>query len=79
MNLKIFNKPDKTGKFSRRKYLERNYPSELAYVDEFSLKHDLSDLKISQQIWHLTNNVTNIPLCKNSKCNKHTNFKNRTL
>lgn len=79
MDLKIFNKPDRTGRMSREKYLLNNFPEEYNYIIEWSVKNNLRDIPLKEKIYLCTNNLLDKPKCKNPNCDNNTKFKNRTI
>lgn len=79
MNFYIFKKEDKSGKMSKRSYLEKNYPNELSYMIDWSLKNKIQDIPLKEIIYLFLNNKIAVPTCKNTNCNKTTKFRNKTL
>lgn len=79
MNFDIFKEEDKSGKMSKRSYLEKNYPDELSYIIDWSLKNKIQDIPLKEIIYLFINNKVTVPTCKNINCNKTTKFRNKTL
>ena len=79
MNLEIFKQPDPTGKFSKEKYLIKNYPEEYDYIINFSIKNKIIDTPFKEKVYICINNIKSIPICKNPYCNNKVNYKNSTL
>lgn len=75
--LTILRKPDPSGVFARKKYLEKNYPDILDFYERYSTKCNFKDMQLSQLRWHIVNNVHKIPRCP--VCNKVLKYKNGTI
>ena len=78
MDLSIFTKPDPTGKMSREKFIIKNYPEEYDYIIDFCNLNKL-DIPFKQKVYHATNNIYNIVLCRNPNCKNPVRYKNSTL
>ena len=78
MNLDIFNKEDKSGKFSKESYLMKNFKEEYDFIISYSLTNNLGDIPFKEKVYLSINNMQ-IPACKNPSCNNRPKFKNSTL
>jgi hypothetical protein len=79
MDLSIFKQEDKSGKFSKIKYLEKNHPEELSFILNHSKENGLEGLPFKEKVYLAVNNIKSVPTCKNINCSKKTNYKNSTL
>ena len=79
MNLEIFKQPDPAGKFSKEKYLIKNYPEEYDYIINFSIKNKIIDTPFKEKVYLCINDIKYIPTCKNPNCDNKVNYKNSTI
>lgn len=65
-NYKEFFKTDnKSGKKYKKDWLSKFHPEIYNTINEFSIKHQLTNLPFQQQVWHFINEKPNQPECLN--------------
>lgn len=74
MNLDIFRSDNKTGKFSREKWVMENYIEEWKHITNFAENYALTDISFSEKIYLCLNSFTKIPICSNASCNNKVKF-----
>ena len=79
MNLDIFHQKDPSGKFSSKKYLEKNYPEELNEVLTYAEKYNITEIPFKEQVYLFKKGINNVPLCKNPNCDKQVKYRNSSL
>ena len=75
MNLDIFKQTDPSGTLKKEKYVSTKYPDEYNYIIDWCNKYNLHDLKFSLKVYHVINDLKEIPKCY---CGKNVKFKNST-
>ena len=79
MDLEVFKTEDKSGKFSKDKYVSKYYPEEFNYIIEYCDENGLSDVPFKEKVYLTINNYKELPICKNPNCDDLTNYRNSTL
>ncbi len=74
MNLDIFRSDNKTGKFSREKWVMENYTEEWKHITKFAENYELTDINFSEKVYLCLNGFTKIPICSNNLCNNKVKF-----
>ena len=79
MDLEIFKQPDPSGRMSKESYLFKNHKKEYDYIINHCEVSNIFDIPFKEKVYLCINGIKNIPICKNSNCNKKVNFKNSTI
>lgn len=79
MNLDIFKIEDKSGKFSKEKYLINNHPKEHDNIISWCFKNNITDIPFKEKVYLFKTNSIDKPICRNPDCYKPTKFINNSL
>jgi hypothetical protein len=74
MNLDVFRSDNKTGKFSREKWVMENYNKEWSHIVKFAEDFDLTHISFVEKVYLCLNSLTALPTCSNDLCSKHVKF-----
>lgn len=79
IDLSIFAKPDPSGSFYKEKFLLKNYPEILNFINDFSISNNINDLPFKEKVYLSINGINSRPLCKNPNCSNEVKFKNSNV
>jgi hypothetical protein len=79
MNLEIFKVEDKSGKYSKESFIQKNHNEEYEYIISFCQENKIYDLPFKEKVYLCVNNIKVVPKCNNKNCNSKVNFKNSNL
>jgi hypothetical protein len=79
MDLSIFEIEDKSGKYSKESFLQKNHIDEYNYVVNWCISNNIEGIPFKEKVYLAVNKFKDVPKCKNINCTNKVKFKNSTL
>ena len=74
MDLNIFRSNNKSGSFSREKWVMNNYEQEWKHIIDFAENLGLSNINFAEKVFLCLNDLKEVPLCSNLVCKNSVKF-----
>lgn len=74
MNFEIFKQSDSSGRFSKEKWMTKNYPEESKFIIDWYANLKSVEISFAEKLFLFLNNISVVPRCQNKNCSNRVEF-----